>query len=238
MMKVIMPSMRLTRILVTIKMKYLDFFEFQSTKIPYFFHSYNNFGITPRCIEIPIIKYYLSKFSHDNVLEIGNVTKHYYADFKKFNKKDTVDKYESAYDVINVDIKDFKTDKKYDFIYSISTFEHMDSDGGHNPDYIPMKNEKFSSYAFTHINKVLNDLLVDGGKFILTFPIGQDNCEIDNSLYKKEHTKFQAKNMKIYFIKKINDLSWKQVNLSVDQLAKEKPKIPHETYLCVMELTK
>jgi len=237
-MNVIMPSVRLVNMLLEIKMKYRDCFEFQSTKLQYFFHSYNNFGITPRCVEIPIIKYYLSKFPHDNVLEIGNVTKHYYNDFKNFIKKDTLDKYESAYDVINVDIKDFKTDKKYDFIYSISTFEHMDSDGGHNPDYIPIENEKFSSYAFTHINKSVNDLLVDSGKFILTFPIGLDNCEIDNGIYNKEYTKFQARSIKIYFIKKINELSWKQVSLSVDQLAKEKPKIPHATYLCVMEITK
>ena len=40
-----------------------------------------------------IIKYFLKKYKHDNTLEIGNVTKHYYNDFQIFNKKETLDKY-------------------------------------------------------------------------------------------------------------------------------------------------
>ena len=224
--------------LVNIKIKYNNYFEFHSTKMPYFFHSYNNFGITPRCIEIPIVKFYLNKYPHNNVLEIGNVTKHYYKEFKDFKEKETVDKYELAYDVTNVDIKDFKSDKKYDFIYSISTFEHMDSDGGRNSDFKPLKNKDFSSHAFTNIKIVIDKLLIDKGKFILTFPIGQDNCEIDKSLYNKEYLKFNVKEIKIYFIKRIRCLNWKQVNITVDQLAKEKQKIPNEVYICVMEITK
>ncbi len=119
------------------------YFDFKGKKLEYFFHSYNNFRLTERCTEIPIIKYYLNKFPHNNVLEIGNVTKHYYDEFKDFNKKDTLDKYKSAYDVINVDIRNFTSDNKFDFIYSISTFEHMDSDGGCNPHYKPIKSEFF-----------------------------------------------------------------------------------------------
>jgi len=220
------------------KLKFNKHFYFDSTKLQYFFHSYNNFRLTCRCIEIPIIKYYLNKFSHNNVLEIGNVTKHYYDEFKNFNKKDTVDKFEIAYDVINVDIKDFKIDNNYDFIYSISTFEHMDSDGGRNPDFVPIESELFSSYAFKNINRVINDLLLDGGKFILTFPLGYCNCEIDKSLYNKEYTRFNAKNVNLYFFKQINELTWKQVDVEVEQLDKEKPKYPSVTYIVVMEITK
>lgn len=238
--KPIISSIKLQLILrlLEIKLKSNNFFEFKSTKLQYFFHSYNNFRLTERCIEIPIIKYYLSKFPHNNVLEIGNVTKHYYDEFKNFNKKDTVDKSELASDVINVDIKDFKSDNKYDFIYSISTFEHMDSDGGRNPDYVPIESELFSSHAFENINKVINDLLLDGRKFIITFPLGYCNCEIDKSLYNKEYTRFSAKNVNLYFLKQINELTWKQVDVGVEQLAKEKPKRPSVNYLCVMEITR
>lgn len=223
------------------KLKFNKHFYFDSTKLQYFFHSYNNFRLTCRCIEIPIIKYYLNKFSHNNVLEIGNVTKHYYDEFKNFNKKDTVDKFEIAYDVINVDIKDFKIDNKYDFIYSISTFEHMDSDGGRNPDFVPVESELFSSHALENINRVINDLLLDGGKFILTFPLGYCNCEIDKSLYNKEYTRFNAKNVNLYFFKQINELTWKQVDVEVEQLTKEKPIYSPEdymVYIVVMEITK
>jgi len=234
-------NLKLIRRILDVKLQFNKYFYFDSTKLQYFFHSYNNFRLTCRCIEIPIIKYYLNKFSHNNVLEIGNVTKHYYDEFKNFSKKDTVDKFEIAYDVINIDVKDFKNDNKYDFIYSISTFEHMDSDGGCNPDFVPIESELFSSYAFENINRVINDLLLDGGKFILTFPLEYCNCEIDKSLYNKEYTRFNAKNVNLYFFKQINELTWKQVDVEVEQLDKEKPKYSPEdymVYIVVMEITK
>lgn len=150
-----------------------------------------------------------------------------------------MDKFEEAYDVINVDIKDFKSDKKYDFIYSISTFEHMDSDGGKNPDYAPKeKNSIFSSYAFEYMNSVINNLLLKGGKLIITFPLGYENCEIDKSVYKKEYVKFNAKNVDTYLFKRINETTWKQINLHERRFAKEKHWPVGRDYLCVMEITK
>jgi len=217
------------------------YFVFNKQKLQYFFHSYNNFRLTERCIEIPIIKYYLKQFPHNNVLEIGNVTKHYYDEFKNFNSKDTIDKYESAYDVINKDIRIFardNSDNKYDFIYSISTFEHMDSDGGRNLHYKSIKSDFFSSNAFENINRVINNLLLKNGKFIITFPLGYCNCEIDKSLYKKEYTKFNAKDVNIYFFKKAGEITWKQDNSTVGSLAKRKPKWSLVKYLCVMEITR
>ncbi|MBA7543434.1 hypothetical protein ES705_35765 [subsurface metagenome] len=238
--KPLISKIRLSSILRIVKFKINSnkYFYFKRTKLQYFFHSFNNFRLTERCIEIPIIKYYLNKFPRNNVLEIGNVTKHYYDEFKDFSKKDTVDKYESAYDVINVDIKDFTSDNKYDFIYSVSTFEHMDSDGGRNQDFTPIKSELFSSVAFENINRVINNLLLKNGKFITTFPLGYCNCEIDKSLYKKEYTKFNAKDVNIYFFKKNDEITWNQINITIDQLIKIKPKWSLVKYLCVMEITR
>ena len=79
----------------------------------------------------------------------------------------------------------------------------MDSDGGRNPDYKPYNGYVFSSHAFYNINFVINKLLDKGGKFILTFPIGYCNKEIDYSLQRKEEKYFGAEMMKIYYIENI-----------------------------------
>lgn len=241
-LKLMLPliSLTLIRTLLYAKIRSEEYFEFNSTKLQYFFHSYNNFRLTCRCIEIPIIKHYLDKYASTHVLEIGNVTKHYYEEFKDFKKKDTVDKYETAYDVINVDIKDFKSGK-YDFIYSISTFEHMDSDCGNNPDFVPIESEQFSSHAFENLHTVIDDLLLDGGTFVVTFPLGQGNREIDNSLYNKEYAKFNAKKVSLYFLKQLTELTWKQIDTTVEQLAKEPPVCSPKdcaVHIVVMEITK
>src|SRR5438874_1202932 len=152
-------------------LKKRELFYFRNIPLKYFFHSYNNFRVTERSIEIPIVRYFIDTHKPSRVLEIGNVTKHYYDLFKDFKEKDTVDKYELAYDVINLDIADFNPDKRYDFIYSISTFEHMDSDGGRNPEYKGKPAGKFTSVAFENINRVLENILDKGGHFLLTIPL-------------------------------------------------------------------
>jgi hypothetical protein len=196
-------------------------FTYNNVSLQYFFHSYNCFWRKVRTIEIPIIRYYLNTYPHKRTLEIGNVTKHYYDTFRDFKEKDTVDKYEEAYDVYNEDIYTFKPKHRYDFIYSISTFEHMDSDGGNNPDYEKPKNlleDHYSSYAFRNMNRVLNDLLIKKGLFVATFPIGQGNCEIDQSLFNEEFNHFNISDIHFYFMKKINEITWKQINISIKKL--------------------
>jgi len=159
--------------------------------------------LTERSIEIPIIKYFLGLYKHENVLEIGNVSNHYYDEFKDmFVHKDTVDKYESGYDVINQDIADYKSDKKYDFIYSISTFEHMDSDGGRNDDYVRLKKKQkpFSSIAFSNIQYCLDNLLGEGGRMVITFPLGYLTDEVGGSLVNAEERFFSAEYIDINYI--------------------------------------
>lgn len=217
-------------------------FTYTDASLHYFFHSYNCFWRKVRTIEIPIIRYYLDNKPHNRTLEIGNVTKHYYDTFKDFTIKDTVDKYEKAYDVYNEDIFTFKPKYQYDFIFSISTFEHMDSDGGNNPDYIKPESlleSKYSSYAFRNMNRVFNDLLVKKGFFVATFPIGQGNCEIDQSLFNEEFRHFNISSLNFYFMKKINEITWKQIDISFEKLKKIKPKWNEKTqFLCIMEVKK
>jgi hypothetical protein len=200
---------------------------------------YNNFRVTERCIEIPIIRYYLDKYPHERVLEIGNVTKYYYDKFRDFKEKDTIDKYEAAYDVINMDIKEYKTKDRYDFIYSISTFEHMDSDGGRNPVFTPKSKGIFTSYAFENLNHVINNLLIEKGKFIVTFPLGYCNCEIDRSLYSQEYEAFKTNDLKIYVMKRVDELKWKQLkSVEEGKNAKEDTRLKKTAYICIMEITK
>ena len=73
----LVPSVYALELLLRLKFRG-TYFYFKDSRLSYFFHSYNNFGRKVRCIEIPIIRYYLDCFPHERVLEIGNVTKHYY----------------------------------------------------------------------------------------------------------------------------------------------------------------
>lgn len=73
-----------------------------------------------RAVEIAIVLEMVKKYQGMNILEIGNVLSHHV----KF-EHDVLDKYEIAKGVINEDIVDFKSDKKYDLIVSVSTIEHV-----------------------------------------------------------------------------------------------------------------
>jgi hypothetical protein len=77
---------------------------------------------------------------------------------------DVVDKYEKAEGVINEDVVDFHTSKKYSLIISISTLEHV------GWDEYPRDPEKI----FDAI-KNLKNLLGAGGKLVVTLPLGENN---------------------------------------------------------------
>ncbi len=225
--------------LLHLKYKSHESFIFKSQLIKYFYHSYNNFRLTERCIEIPLIKNIISNENYERVLEIGNVTNHYYEEFKNtFKYKDTVDKYEKGVNVINIDISNFNSDLLYNCVLSISTFEHMDSDGGRNPDYILTSHDEFSSIAFINIDYVLNNLLANEGKFILTFPLGYKSEEIDNSIYNKEYEKFEVSSCELYLFKKTGEITWSQVKLSEGRNAKKNSVHPGVNYLVLMVLQK
>jgi len=130
-------------------------FLFNREPLHYFFHSYNNFGYKSRCIEIPIIRWYLDNHPHDRCLEIGNVGSYYYEMFNTIPRT-VVDRDERVYDTIQMDIKDYLGSRtKFDFIFSISTFEHMGME------------------AWGNLMHVYYDLLKPGGLLVITFPYGE-----------------------------------------------------------------
>ena len=89
----------------------------------YFYHFYNNTYGAERCVEIPVVRSMLSAANNEDILEVGNVLKHYY-----WFPHDVLDKYEKAPGVINQDVVEFAPRKKYSTIVSISTLEHVGFD--------------------------------------------------------------------------------------------------------------
>jgi SAM-dependent methyltransferase len=131
-------------------------FAFNGKEYKYFFHLYNFTWKTERAIEIPIILDFTSEYKKKNVLEVGNVLSHY------FNiSHDVLDKYEIARGVMNEDAETFQTDKRYDLIVSISTFEHIGFDEK------PSDPEKLLRAV-----ENLRSLLTPDGRIIFTVPLG------------------------------------------------------------------
>src|SRR5450759_2230718 len=87
-------------------------FTFRNSEFRYIYHrTWRN----ERKIEAPIALYELENHSSQEILEVGNVLHHYIQ-----VKHDVVDKYEIAKGVINEDIVDFRPEKSYGLILSIS----------------------------------------------------------------------------------------------------------------------
>lgn len=166
-------------------------FKFNGNKYKYFNHYYNPTWHNERSVEIPIISKFLSENDDGNVLEIGNVLSHY------FNiNHDVVDKYEKAKGVINEDVVDFKSSKKYSLIISISTLEHVGWDEK------PKDPKKILSAL-----ENLRNSLAPGGKLVVTMPIGH-NSKLDNYL-ETGKLKFTEN----YYLKRISKNNcWKELN--------------------------
>ncbi|MDP3881844.1 MAG: hypothetical protein Q8Q31_03120 [Nanoarchaeota archaeon] len=156
--QVFMKPLRMVFAPLIIKLKTRRNFNFNGKVWPYFYHSYNTTWINERQIEIPIIISYL-KQTKGKVLEIGRVMPHY------FNTQwDVLDKFEKGKNVINEDIASFSPKEKYDFIFSISTFEHIGFDDGSK---MPSGEKIIDSYK-----SVCQKCLNKKGAMIMTIPIG------------------------------------------------------------------
>jgi hypothetical protein len=212
-------------------------FPFDGTRLPYCFHSYNNFRATERAIEIPIARHYLERLRPSRVLEIGNVLSYYYSEFAHSEAvvgRTVVDKYERAYGVVNRDIRDYQADPRFDFILSISTFEHMDSDRGHNPDYRPGQCRGISQAA-DNIEHVLRNLLAPGGHFVLTAPIGYSE-EWDATVYSGGLQPGAGVAMRVFAYEKQGDLRWEASSLERGLAAKASPRPSDEmSFIVVVE---
>jgi len=171
-----------------------DFFVFNNKKIFYFYSLYNHTFRNERAIEIPIIYEEIRKRNFPNFLEVGNVLNHY---FKLSH--DVVDKYEKGKNVQNLDIINYKTDRKYKLTVSISTIEHIGLD-----------EEEVDKKKVLNAICLLKDLLDYDGELIITVPLGYnvflDKLIISNKLEFQEI---------FYFKREENRNIWRQV-LDID----------------------
>lgn len=157
----------------------------------YFYHIYNVTWKNERAVEVPIIWDYVKKMHGKRILEVGNVLSNYFP-----VSHDIVDKYDMADNVINCDVCEFQSSINYDLIVSISTLEHVGWD--ENP------REPFKIHrAIENLKNLLNN----GGKIIVTLPLGYNDV-MDKLL---DEGKIQFTQM--YCLKRVNENNkWIEVN--------------------------
>jgi len=131
-------------------------FEYRGQRLQCVFENYNVTWSNERCAELPIARWHLAQ-TEGAVLEIGNVLGHYGP-----HSHTVIDKYESAPSVINADITEWQTDRRFALILSISTFEHIgfDDNGGNSKEKIQ------AAIA------ACRALLAPDGRLVITVPLG------------------------------------------------------------------
>ena len=140
-------------------------FTFRGHPYRYFWHRYNATWRNERAIEIPIARRFLAGIPPDKVLEIGNVLSHYGP-----VAHEVVDKYEQTTDVRNEDVCEFRPNKKYELILSISTLEHVGWD-----------EEPRDETKVLRAIENLRGLLAPEGKLVVTIPVGY-NAALDRMI--------------------------------------------------------
>ena len=140
-------------------------FEFQNQRLTQFYHAYNMTWVSERGVEIPIARFFLAQARNAAVLEVGNVLSHYGP-----VAHDVLDKFEKGSGIINQDIVDFRPQKKYELIISISTMEHIGFDD---------ESDSNSADKILHAINSCRQLLTLGGMLVITIPIAY-NPELDD----------------------------------------------------------
>lgn len=129
-------------------------FTYNEKNYAYFYHPYNHTWANERAVEVPIVMSQVTKAK--NILEIGNVLRSYFP-----LKHTVIDKYEKGQHILNEDAVDFKLNKKFDLIVSISTIEHVGWDE-------QIKDATKIPRTIAHLKKHLTK----NGKLLITVPVG------------------------------------------------------------------
>ena len=186
----------------TIKKLNTKSFKFNGVDHNYFLALYNTTYQNERAIEIPIILDFFKKFNGEKVLEIGNVMNHYF-----HMEHVVVDKYEKEKGVLNCDIIDYEPNDHFDFIFSISTFEHIGFDEVQR--YSSEKNKEVFQSSLLKAFEKTKTLLKDNGMFVFTVPYGF------NTFLDAQVEKNQLLMSELYYLKRIyKDNEWKQVTFN------------------------
>ena len=95
-------------------------FVFRGETYAYFHHPYNHTWAIERAVEVPMVRRLVERASPHATLEVGNVLGHYFP-----RHHDVVDRFETGDGVVNQDVIEYRPDKRYELIVSISTLEHV-----------------------------------------------------------------------------------------------------------------
>lgn len=133
-------------------------FTFDGKTYDYFIHEYMSAWNSERSVEVPIGWEAVKTHQGQRILEVGNVLQHYYP-----ISHDVLDKYEAEPEVIVADIVDFKPAKKYDFVISISTLEHVG--------YTTTPNEPRKILRV--VENLRKNCVAPGGDILVTLPVGE-----------------------------------------------------------------
>jgi len=145
-------------------------FETMGTELPYEIGRYNNSWLNERTVEIAVARHILDRRRPRTVLEVGNVLRNYQLAELRGVEHTVVDRYEEVDDVVNDDIRTFRSDRRYDVVISLSTLEHVGFDG-------PDKDPQGPIRALQTMRKHLSDDAV----LLVTVPLGY-NHQLDAAI--------------------------------------------------------
>ena len=188
-------------------------FSFQGKTYHYHIHPYCTSWKNERAVVIPVFNDILKEFQakRKKVLEVGNTLSYVYP-----VSHDILDKYEIADGVINEDVVTFSPGKHYDLIFSVVSMQCI------GWDEVPRDSTKILATL-----KNLNRLLTPDGQLVISMGLGY-NPEMDE-LLKKGVLGFD----KIFYLKRISELEWKEVAYKDIEDAKYDESVPTSTVLAI-----
>jgi hypothetical protein len=165
-------------------------FEFQGKNYHYLFHAYCPTWKNERAAMIPIAWDMIQKRQHENkeILEIGNMLSFVF----KVNY-DIIDKYEVMDGVINEDVVDFNSSKKYHLIISIFTLQ-----------WVGLNESPREPKKVLRAIENLKKHLAPEGEIVVIHGFGE-NKDMDN-LIKTGSLRFD----KCFFLKRVSHYKWKE----------------------------
>jgi len=166
-----------------------------------------------RAVEIPIIMDKVRKYRGKNILEIGNVLSHHIR-----LQHDILDKYEKSTGVINDDVVNYRSEKKYDLIVSISTLEHVGWD----------ENPRDDTKILRAIENLKTLIGFHGGMIVITLPVGY-NPVLDQLL--RDGTLHFSKQFNLLRISRGNE--WKESNWEDVSVVKYNSPMPFANGLII-----
>lgn len=178
-------------------------FKFCDREFEYIEHEYNNTKQNERAVELPIMFAILDWYEKKNkeVLEFGNVTQHYRAISHM-----VIDKHEKGVpetkNVINIDVVDFDSSKRFDLIYAISTLEHIGWD--ETLEEIKIEEDRYwiVERKLSEALKILKKHLKPEGELVVTIPCNHNpllNILVMERTFSELH-----------FMKRTDLMEWKQ----------------------------